>query len=155
MTEPLGSVDLVAMANVVVGSIFDGPVDAPVCVQDKRRATVMDAVPPAYSVVINVNWAPGYPRSFPWLTVFATERFGFPVPRPRLGDRDDIRTFLTPPKTVSTEGELLSWLMDVLPAAVAQHAPRAAAARNSADVSTWPVEAADAVRKLGWWCSSS
>lgn len=152
MTEPLGSVDLVAMANGVVGSIFDGPVEAPVYVWNKARFAGM-GTDPAYSVVVSVNWAPGYSWDMPWLTVFATERFGFSIEDDGPGDRT--YTFLTPPKTVSTEGELLSWLMDVLPAAVAQHAPRAAAARNSADVSTWPVEAADAVRKLGWWCSSS
>jgi hypothetical protein len=83
----------------------------------------------------------------PWVAVCHTERFGFSP----MGPMEECYTYLYPPDDLDTEdpAAVSAWFIPALQAAVAKHAPGAAAARLAdADV-TGPIEARDAIRRIG------
>jgi hypothetical protein len=107
---------------------------------------MMAGFPPAYCVNVVVN---GWGREYlgPWVAVHFTERFGFPP----IGPMEDVYTYLYPSDDLDSEdpAAVKAWFIPALQAAVAKHAPGAAAARLAdADV-TGPIEARDAIRRIG------
>lgn len=124
---------------------------ARVSIQDNTRPRpaptdplgMMCDCPPAYHVVVAVNWVQGYAKGAPWVSVSHTERFG-------IGPIDSPITFLEPPEGVDRDDPeaVTTWLVPELLAAVERHAPAAAKAKADDVGEPGPVEAWDAIRRL-------
>lgn len=99
--------------------------------------------PPAYHVLVAVNGA-GMGCLGPWVAVTHTSRFGFTP-------TNDGYTYLYPPPDLD-QGDpvaVTAWLVPALLKAVVQHAPLAAAAKTGDVGLTGPVEARDAITRVG------
>lgn len=148
MNDPMDDFDLLLCVAKVLA---DSP--HPLSIQDNRyshRAPIpTDLIgmictsPPAYRVLVVVNWQPGYCKGGPWVSVTHTERFGF---TPRL----EGYTFLEPPDGVDRDDPeaVKTWIGPVLLEAVERHAPFAAKAKTDDAGTPGPTEAWDAVERL-------
>jgi hypothetical protein len=97
---------------------------------------------PAYCVLVTVN---GIMLSgCPWVAVTHTEQFGFTPTR-------DGYTYLEPPVGVDREDReaVVAWLRPVLEAAIVKHVPAAEKARADDAPISGPVEARDAITRIG------
>jgi hypothetical protein len=139
-------IDLLPLVRDVLADV-----DAPVCVRDLRRPpppvsdplAMVAQADPAYHVVVNVV---GFP-SGPWVSVVHTERFGFTPP----GGIEAYTYLGPPPDGVDPDDrcQVTAWLSGELQAAVALHAPLAERARAADAGKPGPVEARDAIRRIG------
>lgn len=99
--------------------------------------------PPAYHVLVSVNWKPGFAPGFPWVAVTHTGRFG-------MTPTVDGYTYLSPPDGLDSadKAAVEAWIVPAVRAAVAEHAPHVAKAKADDAGKRGPVEAWDAVRQV-------
>lgn len=141
--------------RIVTDTVSGVQAVAPVHVEDNRYETrlaqcggdplqvetVPWETPPEYHVFVVVD---GPSWVFPWVQVTHTGRYGF---TPGM----DEYTYLTPPVGLDRDDTeaLTGWLTEALEAAVREHAPAAVRAREGQSSVAVPVEAWDAIRRIG------